>query len=81
MNQARAEAVKLIEKIPEDRLPFVHAVLRAVLEEEEEEKTIIEPCYDDELTDDDRAEIAAAQADIQAGRVRDWAEVKKEFGL
>ena len=79
MNQVRAETVKLIDAIPEDRLPFVRAMLRAVLEEEE--KTIIEPCYDDELTEEDRAHVEAAGTDIQAGRVRNWDEAKKELGF
>ena len=79
MSQVRAEAVKLINEIPEDRLPFVRALLWAVLEDEG--KTVIEPCHDDELTEEDRIGIQAARADIQAGRVRDWDDVKKELDI
>ncbi len=79
MNQFRADAVKLINEIPEDRLPFVRALLRAVLEEEG--IAVIEPCHDDELTEEERAGIKASQADIQAGRVYAWDEIKKELGI
>ena len=79
MNRTRTEARKLIDAIPDDRLPFVRAMLYAVLEEEE--KTVIEPCYDDELTDADRTAIAAAHEDIKAGRIRDWDDAKKDLGL
>lgn len=78
---ARKEIYALVDKVPEWRLKTLAKLIQAIVEEETDEETIIEPLYDEELTEDDRKALSNAEADIAAGRVKPWDQVKRELGL
>jgi len=78
---ARKEIYALVDKVPEWRLKTLAKLIRAIVEEEADEETIIEPLYDEELTEEERQALSTAEADIAAGRGKPWEQVKRELGL
>ena len=79
MSNARAELRHLVEVLPVRKIRQARSYLRFLLEEDEVD-TVLLRVVDDELTDEDRADIAAARSDVAAERTISWDEVKRELG-
>ena len=79
MSNARAELRHLVEVLPVRKIRQARSYLRFLLEEDEVD-TILLRVVDGDLTDEDRADIAAARSDVAAERTISWDEVKRELG-
>lgn len=64
----------LIDQIPEEGLKDARRLLKEYLDSREDYE-------DEERTPEEIAGMAEAEADIQAGRVKSWEQVKAERGL
>ena len=80
MSEARVELRQLVELLPGRKIRQARSYLRFLLEEDEED-TILLRVAEDELSDEDRADIVAAEEDLVAGRTIPWGEAKKALGL
>lgn len=79
MSNARTELRHLVEVLPVRKIRQARSCLRFLLEEDEVD-TVLLRVVDDELTDEDRVDIAAARSDVTAERTIPWDEVKRELG-
>jgi len=73
---AKDNLYKLIDELPEKEIFVAEKFLLFLVNGGLDEETVIEPLYDDELSEVDKNILAAAEADMKAGRVKSWAEVK-----
>jgi hypothetical protein len=80
MSESRAELRHLIDVLPRRKIKQARSYLRFLLEDDEDDAILLRVA-DDEISDEDRSDIAAAQVDASAGRLILWSEAKKELGL
>ncbi|MFN0096126.1 MAG: hypothetical protein ACKVVT_15295 [Dehalococcoidia bacterium] len=72
---ARSDAHEILDAIPDDLLADVEAYLRSVAGSALDARFASAPIDDEPLTDEDRAAIRRAEADLADGRVYSMAEV------
>jgi hypothetical protein len=68
----REELLQAVKEIPDDKLAAVLRAVRDILQIDEDES-------DEPLTEDELAQIAESEADIAAGRLYAWEDVKREL--
>ena len=86
MSISKKELYDLIDQIPESETGEVKCLLEMLLKKAKKRKEFKEfldncPIDDEPLTDEDLEAIKEAEADIAAGRVYSFEDVKKELGL
>lgn len=80
MSESKAELRHLIDVLPRRKIKQARSYLRFLLEDDEDDAILLRVAAD-ELSDEDRSDIAVAQADASAGRSIPWSEAKKKLGL
>jgi hypothetical protein len=80
MSESRAELRRLVDVLPTRKIKQARSYLRFLLEDEEED-AILMRVADDELSVEDRSDIAAAQVEASAGRAIPWGDAKKALRL
>ena len=80
MSEARKELRQLVDVLPARKIRQARSCLNFLLTETEE-KTVLVRVKDDELSNEDIADIASARSAVAGGRAIPWNEVKKALEL
>ena len=80
MSEARKELRQLVDVLPARKIRQARSYLNFLLMETEE-KTVLLRVKDDELSNEDIADIASARSAVAEGRAISWNEVKKALEL
>ena len=80
MSEARKELRQLVDVLPARKIRQARSYLNFLLTDTEE-KTVLVRVKDDELSNEDIADIASARSVVAEGRVIPWNEVKKALEL